>query len=357
MYRVDRGTSHLDEHSWRFQPMTRRALITGIAGQDGAYLARFLLQKGYEVIGGSRPSRARDLWRLKALGIEGDLKIVDLELLDPASISAVIEREQPAEIYNLAAQSVVSSSFRTPVLTGDADALGAARILEAIRRINPAIRYYQASTSEMFGDATEAPQSESTPFRPRSPYGVAKLYAHWITVNFRNADGLFACSGILFNHESPLRGLEFVTRKISHGLAAIARRRLDCVELGNLDARRDWGYAAEYVEGMWMMLQRDTPGDYVLATGHSCSVREFCEAAAQAVGLDLEWRGTGVDETAFDRKTGQTVVKVNRDFFRPSEPIPLVGNAAHARRELGWRPKTSVSELANMMAAEDLKRD
>ena len=336
--------------------MTRRALITGVTGQDGAYLARLLLQKGYEVVGGSRPSPTRDLWRLKAAGIERDVRIVDLELLDPANISAVIEREQPAEIYNLAAQSVVHSSFATPVLTGDADALGAARTLEAIRKIDRSIRYYQASTSEMFGDATEAPQSELTPFRPRSPYGVAKLYAHWITVNFRNADGLFACSGILFNHESPLRGFEFVTRKITHGLAAIARGKLDRLELGNLDARRDWGYAAEYVEGMWRMLQRDTPGDFVLATGHSCSVREFCEAAAQAVGLDLEWRGRGVDETAFDRKTGRTIVKVNRDFFRPSEPIPLVGDATRARRELGWRSRTSVNELARMMAEEDLKR-
>jgi GDPmannose 4,6-dehydratase len=336
--------------------MTRRALITGITGQDGAYLARLLLRKGYEVVGGSRPSRTRDLWRLKAVDVERDVRIVDLEMLDSENISAVIEREQPAEIYNLAAQSVVHSSFGTPVLTGDADALGAARTLEAIRKINPSIRYYQASTSEMFGNATEAPQSEQTPFRPRSPYGVAKLYAHWITVNFRNADGLFACSGILFNHESPLRGLEFVTRKISHGLAAIARGRLDCLELGNLDARRDWGFAAEYVEGMWQMLQRDVPGDYVLATGHSCSVREFCETTAQAVGINLEWRGTGIDETAVNRKTGRIVVRVRRDFFRPSEPIPLIGDAARAREILGWQPRTPVSELARMMAEEDLRR-
>jgi GDPmannose 4,6-dehydratase len=336
--------------------MTRRALITGITGQDGAYLARFLLQKGYDVVGGSRPSATRDLWRLKAVGVERDVRIADLELLDAANISGVIERERPTEIYNLAAQSVVGSSFQIPVLTGDADALGAARILEAIRKINPAIRYYQASTSEMFGDAAGAPQSETTPFRPRSPYGAAKLYAHWITVNFRNADGLFACSGILFNHESPLRGLEFVTRKVTHGLAAVALGRRTHIELGNLDASRDWGFAGDYVEGMWRMLQGDKPDDYVLATGQSNTVRSFCNVAARAVGLDLEWRGSGLEETAIDRKTSRTVIKVSRDFYRAKEPVPLVGDASKATRELGWRPRKSFSDLAGMMAEEDLKR-
>jgi GDPmannose 4,6-dehydratase len=336
--------------------MTRRALITGITGQDGAYLARLLLQKGYEVVGGSRPSRTRDLGRLRAVGVERDVRIADFELLDSSNILTVIERERPVEIYNLAAQSVVSSSFRIPVLTGDADALGAARILEAIRKVDPSIRYYQASTSEMFGDAPRSPQSETTPFRPRSPYGVAKLYAHWMTVNFRNADGLFACSGILFNHESPLRGLEFVTRKITHGLAAIAMGQCDYIELGNLDACRDWGFAADYVEGMWRMLQGDTPGDYVLATGNSHSVRSFCEAAAEVVGFHLAWRGAGIDETAIDTRTGRTIVRVNRDFYRPNELVSLVGNAAKARRELGWEPRMSFSELARTMSEADLKR-
>jgi GDPmannose 4,6-dehydratase len=335
--------------------MTRRALITGITGQDGAYLARLLLSKGYAVVGGSRPAAARDIWRLREVGVDRDVKIVDLELLDSSNILSVIERERPDEIYNLAAQSVVSSSFQTPVLTGDADALGAARILEAVRKVNPSIRFYQASTSEMFGDASESPQSETTAFCPRSPYGVAKLYAHWMTANFRNADGVFACSGILFNHESPLRGLEFVTRKITHGLAAIALGNRDCIELGNLDASRDWGFAADYVEGMWRMLQSDKPADYVLATGRSHSVRDFCKVAAETVGLELAWKGAGVDEKAIDTKTGRTVVRVNEDFYRPNERMPLVGNAAKAERELHWRPTMTFSELARTMAERDLK--
>ena len=336
--------------------MTRRALITGITGQDGAYLARLLLSKGYDVVGGSRPSVARDLWRLQAVGIDRDVRIVDLELLDSSNILSVVERERPHEIYNLAAQSVVHSSFRTPVLTGDADALGAARILEAIRKVDASIRFYQASTSEMFGDADETPQSETSAFHPRSPYGAAKLYAHWITVNFRKADGLFACSGILFNHESPLRGLEFVTRKITHGLAAIALGQRDYLELGNLDARRDWGFAADYVEGMWKMLQGKEPDDYVLATGRSHSVRDFCEAAAKAVGLDVVWRGSGIDEKAVDSKTGRTIIRVSSDFYRPTERLPLVGNATKARRELGWQPTMSFQDLARTMAEEELKR-
>lgn len=335
--------------------MTRRALITGITGQDGAYLARLLLSKGYEVIGGSRPSLARDLWRLKAIGIDHGVKIVDLELLDSSSILSVIEREQPTEIYNLAAQSVVSSSFQLPVLTGDANALGVARILEAIRKVDSSIRFYQASSSEMFGDTGDTPQSETTSFCPRSPYGVAKLYAHWMTINFRNIDGLFACSGISFNHESPLRGLEFVTRKITHGLAAIALGKRDHIELGDLDASRDWGFAADYVEGMWRMLQNEKPGDYVLATGQSRSVRAFCHAAAKAVGLDLAWQGAGIDERAIDIRTGRTIVKINSALCRPTERVPLVGNAAKAQRELGWQPCTSFSELVRTMAEQDLK--
>jgi GDPmannose 4,6-dehydratase len=335
--------------------MTRRALITGITGQDGAYLARLLLDKGYEVVGGSRPAASRDLWRLKAVGVDLDVKITDLELLDSRNILSVIERERPDEVYNLAAQSVVSSSFQTPVLTGDADALGAARLLEALRKVNSSIRFYQASTSEMFGDTDETPQSETTAFCPRSPYGVAKLYAHWMTVNFRNVDGLFACSGILFNHESPLRGLEFVTRKITHGLAAIALGNHDCIELGNLDASRDWGFAADYVEGMWRMLQSEKPGDFVLATGRSHSVRDFCQVAAKSVDLDLVWHGSGIDEKAIDSKTGRTIVRVSSDFYRSNERLPLVGNATKAQRELGWRPAMSFSELAQTMAQQDLK--
>jgi GDPmannose 4,6-dehydratase len=335
--------------------MTRRALITGIAGQDGAYLARLLLSKGYVVVGGSRPGPSRDLWRLKAVGVDRDVKIVDLELLDSSSIFSVIERERPDEIYNLAAQSVVSSSFQTPVLTGDADALGAARILEAIRKLDTSIRFYQASTSEMFGNTLETPQCEATPFCPRSPYGAAKLYAHWITVNFRNTDGLFACSGILFNHESPLRGPQFVTRKITLGLAAVALGNSDCIELGNLDASRDWGFAADYVEGMWRMMQAEKPADYVLATGRSHSVRAFCEAAATSIGINLTWQGGGVDEQAIDSRTGRAIVRVNKDLYRPTEAVPLVGNAAKAKRELGWQPTMSFLELAQTMAEHDMK--
>jgi GDPmannose 4,6-dehydratase len=334
--------------------MTQRALITGVTGQDGAYLARLLLSKGYEVVGGSRPAVARDLWRLKAVGVDRDVRICDLELLESSNILSVIEREQPTEIYNLAAQSVVSSSFRTPVLTGDADALGAVRILEAIRKVGCSTRFYQASTSEMFGDAQETPQSETSVFCPRSPYGAAKLYAHWMTVNFRNVDGMFACSGVLFNHESPLRGLEFVTRKITHGLAEIALGNRDCIELGNLDASRDWGFAGDYVEGMWRMLQAEKPGDYVLATQRSHSVRSFCDAAAEAMDFDIEWQGRGIDEQAIDRKTGRVIVRINRDLYRPTELVPLVGNAAKAKRELGWQPTMSFSELVGMMAEHDL---
>jgi GDPmannose 4,6-dehydratase len=296
------------------------------------------------------------LWRLEALGIERDVRIVDLELLDSSNIVSVIEHEGPAEIYNLAAQSVVSSSFRLPVLTGEADALGAARILEAIRKIDRSIRFYQASSSEMFGDAPETPQSETTPFRPRSPYGVAKLYAHWMTVNSRNADGLFACSGIVFNHESPLRGLEFVTRKITHGLASIALGRGEAIELGNLDATRDWGFAADYVEAVWRMMQAERPDDYVLATGQSHSVRSFCEAAAEAVGFHLVWRGSGTDEVALDRKTGRTVVRINEEYYRANERVPLVGDATKAQRKLGWQPRVCFADLVQMMVEEDLKR-
>jgi GDPmannose 4,6-dehydratase len=334
--------------------MTRRALITGISGQDGAYLARFLLKKGYEVVGASRPAANRDLWRLKAFNIEPDVKICDLELLDSSNVLSVLEKERPDEIYNLAALSVVGPSFRIPVLTGDADALGAVRILEAIRKIGSSTRFYQASTSEMFGDTNETPQSETTPFCPRSPYAAAKLYAHWMTVIYRNAHGLFACSGILFNHESPLRGLEFVTRKITHGLAAIALGDLDFIELGNLDASRDWGFAADYVEGIWSMLQAEKPSDYVLATGRSHTVRDFCEEAARAVGIDLVWQGTRMDEKGINRRTGRTIVKINPDFYRPAELVPLVGNAAKAKRELGWQPTMSFSELARTMAEQDL---
>jgi GDPmannose 4,6-dehydratase len=335
--------------------MTRRALITGITGQDGAYLARLLLDKGYEVIGGSRPSPARDTWRLRSMGVERDVKIVDFDLLDSNCIRAVIERERPNEVYNLAAHSLVSSSFLAPVMTGDADALGAARILEAIKSVNSTIHFYQASSSEMFGDTNASPQSETTSYCPRSPYGVAKLYAHWMTLNARNLDGLFSCSGIQFNHESPLRGPEFVTRKITQGFAAIAAGQQDYMELGNLDASRDWGFAADYVEAMWRMLQTEKPGDFVLATGISHSVRDFCQAAAVAVGLDLVWRGTGIEETAVDRKTGRTVVRVNSAFYRSNERVPLVGDAAKALRELAWQPRVGFSELVQIMIEADLK--
>jgi GDPmannose 4,6-dehydratase len=337
--------------------VTRKALVTGVTGQDGAYLCRLLLSKGYRVFGAFRRGASLNLWRLHDLGVaEGDIEFIPFELLEYANLRRVLEQTAPDEIYNLGAQSFVGTSFEQPLFTTEVNALGVTRVLEAVREVNPAIKFYQASTSEMFGNATTSPQNEITAFRPSSPYAIAKLYAHWMTVNYREAYGLFACSGILFNHESPLRGIEFVTRKITSGLARIREGHEDVVELGNLDAKRDWGFAEDYVQGMWAMLQEPNPDDYVLATGQSSSVREFCELAATALGFDLAWEGKDNDSIGVDRRSGRMIIRVNPKFYRPADVEALRGDASKAQAQLGWSSKTSLPELVDMMAQADLRR-
>lgn len=337
----------------------KTALITGVTGQDGAYLTQFLLAKGYKVHGAYRRTSSVNFWRLDELGVRGhpDLSLVEFDLTDPGGCLSVVQRTNPDEIYNLAAQSFVGVSFEQPTTTAQITGLGALNLLEAIRIINRKIRFYQASTSEMFGKVQSVPQAEDTPFYPRSPYGVAKLFAHWMTVNYREAHGVFGCSGILFNHESPLRGREFVTRKITDSMAKIRLGLLDVLELGNLDARRDWGYAKEYVEGMWTMLQAARPDTYVFATGRTETVRDFVRLAARGAGFELEFRGHGESETAVDAASGRTLVRVNPQFYRPAEVDQLIGNARKAREELGWAPSTTLEELCSMMVKADLQRN
>ena len=315
------------------------ALITGITGQDGAYLARLLLQKGYKVIGGVRRNGHNTLERLDYLGIAEEVETVSLELLEHTNLLDAIERTQPDEVYNLAAQSFVGVSFEQPVFTAEVTGIGALRLLEAIQKINPKIKFYQASSSEMFGKVSSTPQNEETPFHPRSPYAVSKAFAHWCAVNYREAYGMFACCGIMFNHESPLRGLEFVTRKISYALARIKVGKQKNLHLGNMEARRDWGYAPEYVEAMWMMLQQDEPDDYVIATGEAHSVRDFVQEAFGVLGLDP-----------------QKYVVVDEALRRPADVEILAGDSSKAHRKLGWKPTTSFKELVGIMVEEDLKR-
>ena len=333
----------------------KKALITGITGQDGAYLTKLLLEKGYEVHGAYRRSASVNLWRLEELGLAQQVHFQPFDLLEYSNIQRTLEKVQPDEIYNLAAQSFVALSFEQPLYTGDVDALGVTRMLEAIRTVNPKIRFYQASTSEMFGKVQAIPQTESTPFYPRSPYGVAKLYAHWITVNYRESYNLHASSGILFNHESPFRGIEFVTRKITSTLAKIKCGQASVLELGNLDAKRDWGFAKDYVEGMWRMVQATTPDDFVLATGETHSVRDFVNWAAQAIGLEVHWKGAGESEQGFDA-AGNLMVRVNPEFYRPAEVEMLVGLPDKAKQKLGWEPTVHISELVAMIAKTDLDR-
>ena len=338
--------------------MARKALISGITGQDGALLARHLLERGYIVHGGVRNVAAADTWRLRALGIVDKVKLLSLELLDEAGLKRTLSEIEPDEFYNLAAQSSVRTSFEQPLYTTRANALAVTELLEAIRLEHPAMRFYQASSSDMFGKALESPQNETTGFRPHSPYAVAKAYAHWITANYREAHGLFACAGILFNHESPWRGLSFVTRKIT---AAIARIKhcgdgKESLALGNLDASRDWGFAGDYVVGVWQMLQQEKPDDFVLATGRAHSVRQFAEGAAAALGFELEWEGTACDEVGRDRKSGRIIVKVDPRLFRPVDLTVLTGDASKARRVLGWSPRVSFEQLVRMMAEADYDR-
>ncbi|WP_321884410.1 GDP-mannose 4,6-dehydratase [Paraburkholderia bannensis] len=337
----------------------KSAIITGITGQDGAYLAEQLLEKGYTVFGTYRRTSSVNFWRIEELGIarHPNLRLVEHDLQDAGSCIRLIEKAKPDEVYNLAAQSFVGVSFEQPALTAQVTGVGALNLLEAIRIVNPKVRFYQASTSEMFGKVQAIPQTESTPFYPRSPYGVAKLYAHWITVNYRESYDLFASSGILFNHESPLRGREFVTRKITDTLAKISLGQLDVLELGNLDARRDWGYAKEYVDGMWRMLQADHSDTYVLATNRTETVRDFVNAAATCLGFDLEWQGQAENETGRDRKSGKTIVRINPAFYRPAEVELLIGDPQKARDELGWAPQTSLEALCQMMVEADLERN
>ncbi len=333
----------------------KRALITGITGQDGAYLAKLLLDKGYEVFGAARRASEMNVTRLQQVGAYEGVECVSMELQEMTNILRTVEKVRPHEIYNLAAQSFVGASFEMPIYTSDITALGPLRILEAIRQIDPKIKFYQASSSEMFGKAQAVPQSETTPFYPRSPYAVAKLYGHWITVNYRESYDIFACSGILFNHESPLRGLEFVTRKITHAAVRIKKGLQKELCLGNLDAKRDWGFAAEYVEAMWRMLQAPAPGDYVVSTGETHSVREFVEAAFGALGVELQWSGTGTKEEGRDKATGKVIVRVDPRFFRPTEVVLLIGDNEKAKKELGWTPATTFTSLVALMVEHDEK--
>jgi GDPmannose 4,6-dehydratase len=337
----------------------KTAIITGITGQDGAYLAELLLSKGYKVYGTYRRTSSVNFWRIEELGIAGhpDLQLVEYDLTDLSASIRMLQSTGATEVYNLAAQSFVGVSFEQPVTTAEITGIGALNLLEAIRIINPAIRFYQASTSEMFGKVQAIPQAETTPFYPRSPYGVAKLYAHWMTVNYRESYGIFGSSGILFNHESPLRGREFVTRKITDGVAKIKLGKLDCLELGNIDAKRDWGFAKEYVEGMWRMLQADQPDTFVLATNRTETVRDFVTMAFKAAMIEVEFRGKEESETAVDVATGRTVMRINPDFYRPAEVDLLIGDPAKAHDVLGWEPKTHLEELCRMMVEADLRRN
>jgi GDPmannose 4,6-dehydratase len=334
------------------------ALVTGITGQDGAYLSEFLLNRGYTVYGTFRRTSSVNFWRIVSLGIQEhpNLHLVEHDLTDGGAGIRLLERTQATEVYNLAAQSFVGLSFEQPVTTAEITGVGALHLLEAIRIVNPKIRFYQASTSEMFGKVQAVPQDEGTAFYPRSPYGVAKLYAHWTTINYRESYGIFGASGILFNHESPLRGLEFVTRKITDGIAKIKLGKLETLQLGNLDAKRDWGFAREYVDGMWRMLQTAEPGVFVLATGKNATVREFVTLAAKAAGIDVAWQGSGEQECGTDAATGKVIVSINPKFYRPAEVETLVGCSAKARKELGWEAKTTLEELCRMMVDADLAR-
>ena len=336
--------------------MKKTAFITGISGQDGAYLSKLLLKKGYKVIGGDRRTASGSLWRLEELGISKEIEITDFELAEFTNIYRVIEKYKPDEVYNLAAQSFVAASFEMPTMTSDITGLGVSRILEALRQINPEIKFYQASSSEMFGKIIEAKQNEETPFHPRSPYAVAKLFGHWMTINYRESYDMFACSGILFNHESPLRGAEFVTRKITIGLSKIKQGQLDCLELGNMDAKRDWGYAADYVEAMYLMMQHDTPDDYVVATGINYSVRDFINVACNELDMKIEWEGEGLDEKVVQTSTGKTMLKVNPKYYRPAEVVVLLGDSSKAQQVLNWTPKTSFDELVAMMVKADFEK-
>lgn len=330
----------------------KKALITGITGQDGSYLAELLLEKGYEVYGIMRRKSVVDYGNVEH--IKDKLNFIYADMTDVVSLIRAMRISQADEIYNLAAQSFVATSWEQPLATADIDALGVTNMLEAIRTVKPEARFYQASTSEMFGLVQEMPQKETTPFYPRSPYGVAKVYGHWITKNYRESYDLYACSGILFNHESERRGMEFVTRKITDAVARIKLGVQDYVELGNMDSKRDWGHSKDYVHAMWLMLQQDKADDYVVATGETRTVREFVELAFGHVGIEIEWKGEGVDEIGIDKATGKTIVKVNPKFFRPAEVDVLLGDPSKAEKTLGWKREISFSQLVERMVKNDM---
>ena len=335
----------------------KKAIITGITGQDGAYLAQLLLEKGYKVFGAYRRTSSQNFWRMDYLGIRNhpNLLLVEHDLIDAASTIRMVSEIKPDEIYNLAAQSFVHVSFDQPLATSMITGIGVTHMLEAIRIVNKNIKFYQASTSELYGKVQEVPQKETTPFYPRSPYGVSKLYAHWMVTNYRESYDMFACSGILFNHESPLRGIEFVTRKISDAVARISEGIQDVIELGNLDASRDWGYAPEFVEGMYKMLQHNNPDTFVLATNKAYTVRQFVQYAFNVVGIDIKWEGSGVSERGINKKTGKTIVKINKDFFRLSEVDALIGDYSKAEKELAWVPQVELKKICRIMVESDLK--
>ena len=335
----------------------KKAIITGITGQDGAYLAQLLLEKGYKVFGAYRRTSSQNFWRMDYLGIRNhpNLMLVEHDLIDAASTIRMVSEIKPDEIYNLAAQSFVHVSFDQPLATSMITGIGVTHMLEAIRIVNKNIKFYQASTSELYGKVQEVPQKETTPFYPRSPYGVSKLYAHWMVTNYRESYDMFACSGILFNHESPLRGIEFVTRKISDAVARISEGIQDVIDLGNLDASRDWGYAPEFVEGMYKMLQHNNPDTFVLATNKAYTVRQFVQYAFNVVGIDIKWEGSGVSERGINKKTGKTIVKINKDFFRLSEVDALIGDYSKAEKELAWVPQVELKKICQIMVESDLK--
>jgi GDPmannose 4,6-dehydratase len=337
----------------------KKAIITGITGQDGAYLAELLLEKGYKVYGTYRRSSSMNFWRIEELGIQNNpnLHLLEYDLNDQTSNIRLIDKVQPDEIYNLAAQSFVGVSFDQPISTAQTTGIGALHLLEAIRIINPKIRFYQASTSEMFGKVQQVPQTEDTPFYPRSPYGFSKLFAHWATINYRESYDIFGVSGILFNHESPLRGREFVTRKITDTVAKISLKKQSILELGNLDAQRDWGYAKEYVDGMYKMLQYKEPETFVLATNKTYTVKTFVELSFKQVGIDLVWKGVGVDEKGYNQKTNELLVQINPAFFRPSEVELLIGDAKKANDLLNWHPETTLEKLCSIMVEADIRRN
>lgn len=337
----------------------KKAIITGITGQDAAYLAQLLLGKGYKVYGTYRRTSSTNFWRIEELGIENhpNLILMEYDLIDLSCAYRIISEVEPDEIYNLAAQSFVGVSFTQPIATAQITGIGAMNLLEAIRSINPKIRFYQASTSEMFGKVHAIPQNEDTPFHPRSPYGVAKVFAHWATLNYQESYNMFATSGILFNHESPLRGKEFVTRKITDTVAKIHLGKQDVLELGNMDAKRDWGFAKEYVDGMYRMLQIDEPETFVLATNKTQTVRDFVLLAFKAINVDISWRGKNENEMGIDDKTGKTLIKINPKFYRPAEVDLLIGDASKANEKLNWTPQTTLKELCDMMVKKDIERN